>query len=44
VFLEWYKLFKDGSEDVKDYERSGRPRFHRTNENVEKSEESGAFR
>jgi len=33
---EWHKLFKHGHENVKDNERSGRTRSHRTNENVEK--------
>jgi hypothetical protein len=34
--FEWYKRFKDGLENVKDDERSCRPRSHTTNENVEK--------
>jgi hypothetical protein len=32
---EWHKRFKDFREDVED-ERSCRPRFHRTDENIEK--------
>jgi hypothetical protein len=34
--FEWNKRFKEGRENVKDDERSCRPRSHRTNENVEK--------
>jgi hypothetical protein len=34
--FEWHKRFKEGRDDVKDDERSGRPRTHRTDENVEK--------
>jgi transposase len=34
--FEWHKRFKEGRDDVKDDERSGRPRTRRTNENVEK--------
>jgi hypothetical protein len=34
--FEWYKRFKVGWEDVKDNERTGRPKTHRTDENVEK--------
>jgi len=33
--LEWCKLFKEGCENMED-ERSGCPRSHRTDENVEK--------
>jgi hypothetical protein len=32
----WHKWFKEGRENVEDVERSGRPRSHRTDENVEK--------
>jgi transposase len=35
VFV-WHKRFKKGRVDVKDDERSGRPRTRRTDENVEK--------
>jgi transposase len=31
--FEWHKRFKDGQEDVKDDERTGRPKTHRTDEN-----------
>jgi len=34
--FEWHKWFKEGHENVEDDERSGYPRSHRTNENVEK--------
>jgi hypothetical protein len=34
--FEWYKWFKGGSEKFEDDERSGRPRSHRINENIEK--------
>lgn len=34
--FEWHKRFKEGRDDVKDDERSGRPRTRRTDENVEK--------
>jgi hypothetical protein len=34
--FEWLKRFKDGRETVKDAERSGRPRSHRTYENTQK--------
>jgi transposase len=34
--FEWHKRFKDGREDVKDDERTRRPKTHRTDENVEK--------
>jgi transposase len=30
---EWHKRFKQGREDVKDDERTGRPKTHRTDEN-----------
>jgi hypothetical protein len=33
---EWHKEFKEHHENVEDAERSGRPRYHRTDENVEK--------
>jgi hypothetical protein len=33
---EWHKRFKWGHEDVEYYERSGCPRSHKTDENVEK--------
>jgi hypothetical protein len=33
---EWHKGFKEGPEDLKDDERTGRPKTHRTDENVEK--------
>jgi hypothetical protein len=33
---EWHKWFKEGHENVESDERSGCPRSHRTNENVEK--------
>jgi hypothetical protein len=31
--FEWYKRFKEGRKDVKDDERTGRPKTHRTDEN-----------
>jgi hypothetical protein len=31
--FEWHKRFKEGQEDVKDDERTGRPKTHRTDEN-----------
>jgi hypothetical protein len=31
---EWQKRFKKGHENVEDDDRSGRPRSHRTEENV----------
>jgi hypothetical protein len=31
--FEWHKRFKGGREDVKDDERTGRPKTRRTNEN-----------
>jgi hypothetical protein len=31
--FEWHKRFKDGWENVKDDERTGRPKTHRTDEN-----------
>jgi hypothetical protein len=34
--FEWHKLFEVGRENVEDDKRSGRPRPHITNENVEK--------
>jgi transposase len=34
--FDWHKRFKEGRDDVKDDERSGRPRTRRTDENVEK--------
>jgi hypothetical protein len=33
--FEWHKRFKEGREDVKEDERSGRPETHWTEENVE---------
>jgi hypothetical protein len=30
---EWHKRFKEGREDVKDDERTGHPKTHRTDEN-----------
>jgi hypothetical protein len=36
VFFEWYKGSKSVAENVEDDGRSGRPRSHRTDENVEK--------
>jgi len=36
MVFEWHKRFKEGRDDVKDDERSGRPRTRRTDENVEK--------
>jgi len=36
MVFEWHKRFKAGRDDVKDDERSGRPRTRRTDENVEK--------
>jgi transposase len=30
---EWHKRFKEGREDVKDDERTGRPKTHQTDEN-----------
>jgi hypothetical protein len=32
--FEWHKRYKEGSENVHDDERSGRPRSHRTDENI----------
>jgi hypothetical protein len=34
--FEWHKRFKEGRENVKDDERTGRPKTHWTGENVEK--------
>jgi hypothetical protein len=34
--FEWHKVFKDGHENVEDDEKNGRPKCHRTDENVEK--------
>jgi histone-lysine N-methyltransferase SETMAR len=34
--FEWHKRFKEGREDVKFDESAGRPKTHRTDENVEK--------
>jgi ribosomal protein S25 len=34
--FEWHKKFKEGQEDVKDNERTGCPKTHQTDENVEK--------
>jgi transposase len=31
--FEWHKRFKEGREDVKDDERTGRPKTHPTDEN-----------
>jgi transposase len=31
--FEWHKRFKEGREDVKDDERTGRPKTHRPDEN-----------
>jgi hypothetical protein len=31
--FEWHKRFKEGREDVKDDERTGRPKIHWTDEN-----------
>jgi hypothetical protein len=31
--FEWHKRFKEGREDMKDDERTGRPKTHRTDEN-----------
>jgi transposase len=36
MVFEWHKRFKEGRDDVKDDERSGRPRTKRTDENVDK--------
>jgi hypothetical protein len=33
--FEWHRWFKEGCENMEDYERSDHPRFHRTDENVE---------
>jgi transposase len=30
--FEWHKRFKEGREDLKDDERTGRPKTHRTDE------------
>jgi hypothetical protein len=38
--FEWHKRFKEGQEDVKDDERTGRAKTHRTDENVEKVQKS----
>jgi hypothetical protein len=34
--FEWHTRFKEGQENVKDDERTGHPKTHRTDENVEK--------
>jgi hypothetical protein len=34
--FEWHKTFKEGRDDVKDDKRTGRPKTHQTDENVEK--------
>jgi hypothetical protein len=34
--FEWHKWFREGCKNMKDNERSGHIRSHRTNENVEK--------
>jgi hypothetical protein len=34
--FEWHKWFKEGRENVEDYERSDRPRSYRIEENDEK--------
>jgi len=34
--FEWHKWFKEGHKNMEDDERSGHPRSHRTDENVEK--------
>jgi len=34
--IEWHKWFKEGFKNMEDDERSGCPRSHRINENVEK--------
>jgi hypothetical protein len=31
--FDWHKRFKEGRKDVKDDERTGRPKTHRTDEN-----------
>jgi hypothetical protein len=31
--FEWHKRFKEGREEMKDDERTGRPKAHRTDEN-----------
>jgi hypothetical protein len=36
VFFEWHTSFKEGREDVKDDERTGHPKTHWADENVEK--------
>jgi len=33
--FEWHKRFKEGRENVEDDERSGRPRYHRSDETFE---------
>jgi hypothetical protein len=33
---EWHKRFKEGRDDMKDNKKTGHPRTHRTDENVEK--------
>jgi hypothetical protein len=33
IVVEWHKRFKEGREDVKDDESTGRPKNHRTDEN-----------
>jgi hypothetical protein len=33
---EWRKQFKEGRENVEDDDRSSRPRYHNTDENIEK--------
>jgi hypothetical protein len=34
--FEWHKRFKEGREDMKDYKRTGHPKTHQTDGNVEK--------
>jgi hypothetical protein len=36
--FKWNKCFEEGRENVEDDERSGCPRFHRTNKNAEKAQ------
>jgi transposase len=33
IVFEWHKRFKEGREDVKDDERTGRPKTHRKDKN-----------
>jgi len=38
-FFEWHRRFKEGREEVKDDQRSGRPSTSKTEENVQRVRE-----